>query len=73
MEDKLSELNNMLSCKRKEVIYVNGLVNKNGVLREVFSEAFIFDSKFDYYVKLTKLQVTSYFPNLTEDNNKFYY
>ncbi len=73
MDETLSQLNNVLSFKRKEVIYINGKCDSNGVLKETFTDSFVFDNNFDYYFSLTKLQASSYFPNVTSQNNKIYY
>src|SRR5438105_3055808 len=73
MEDALQKLNNTLSRKRVEYIEIADKCNMNGEIKYKFNSKMEFDPNYDYKVSLISGEMTSFFPNLNETNNKFYY
>ena len=71
--DNLKELSSLMSEKETVYIEVNGKCNSNGEIIETFENNFKFKENITYYVSLVHLTATSFFPNLTDKNNKFYY
>jgi hypothetical protein len=73
MEAAIERLQNLLSNKRIESYEIVGNCDPNGqiILQLPFQAEFKEDAS--YYVSLVELSTTSFFPNLTESNNKFYY
>ena len=71
--DGLKELSSLLSEKETVYIEVNGKCSQNGEIIESFENNFKFKENISYYVSLIHLTATSFFPNLTDKNNKFYY
>ncbi len=71
--DKLQELSSLMSEKETVYIEVNSKCNKDGEITESFENNFKFKENISYYVSLIHLTATSFFPNLNEMNNKFYY
>lgn len=72
--EQLAQLNNVLSRKRIEVYELSGTPNDDGEFAVRFSETQRFDSTFDYFVSLLRMEVGSYFPNIVRGrNSKFRY
>ena len=69
----MQTLINLASYKRIESIEVNGICNDYGEIVEQFAEEFRFKDEVTYKTSLVSLSTTSFFPNITESNNKFYY
>ena len=66
-------LNNTLSRKRIDFYEISDKCNNNGEIKINFDNTIEYDDNFDYYVSITRFDCNSFFPNLTKDNNKFYY
>ena len=73
MEKLLRKLNDILSHKQIETFEVIGNCDKNGKIIEQLPFQMEFKEDSTYYVSLLELTTTSFFPNITEVNNKFYY
>jgi hypothetical protein len=73
METLIESINNKLSQKQIETFEVVDICSKDGqiTLQLPFQAEFKEDAT--YYVSLVELSTTSFFPNLGEHNNKFYY
>ena len=71
--DNLKELSSLMSEKETMYIEVNGACSDDGEIIETFENNFKFKDNITYYVSLVHLTATSFFPNLTDKNNKFYY
>ena len=71
--DQLQSLINLASYKQIESIEVNGVCSDTGEITEQFPESFYFKDDITYEVSLISLSTSSFFPNLTEANNKFFY
>lgn len=73
MEKALDSINNILS--RKQIVYyeIQGVPNKDGVLKYEFSDKQNFHDTYDYHVSLYSFQASSFFPNITDKNNTFFY
>ena len=74
MESQLMRLNNKLNRKRIDYIEIQGTCDKNGRIKQQFTDIMRYDDEYDYYVTLTSMQCSSLFPNIVKDkNDKFYY
>ena len=74
MESQLIRLNNKLNRKRIDYIENQGTCNKNGRIKQQFTEIMKYDDKYDYYITLTSGQFSLLFPNIVNDkNDKFIY
>ena len=73
VEKSLENLSNKLSFKEVESIEINGHCNDSGVIEQRFDNTFRFKDNATHHVSLVNLETTSFFPNVTEKNNKFYY
>ena len=74
MESQLMRLNNKLNRKRIDYIEIQGTCDKNGRIKQQFTDVMRYDDEYDYYVTLTSMQCSSLFPNIVKDkNDKFYY
>ena len=74
MESQLMRLNNKLNRKRIDYIEIQGTCDKNGRIKQQFTDVMRYDNEYDYYVTLTSMQCSSLFPNIVKDkNDKFYY
>jgi hypothetical protein len=73
MEATLQRLNNILSYKRIETYEIVDTCDRSGqiIMQLPFQAEFKEDAT--YYISLVELSTTSFFPNVTESNNKFYY
>ena len=74
MESQLMRLNNKLNRKRLDYIEIQGTCDKNGRIKQQFTDIMRYDDEYDYYVTLKSMQCSSLFPNIIKDkNDKFYY
>ena len=74
MELQLMRLNNKLNRIRIDYIEIQGTCDKNGRIKQQFTDVMRYDDEYDYYVTLTSAQFSSLFPNIIKDkNDKFYY
>ena len=74
MELQLEKLNNKLSKRRIDYIEIIGTVNKEGQLKQQFSDVLRYEDDLDYYVSLITAEYSSLFPNIIKDkNDKLYY
>ena len=74
MESQLMRLNNKLNRKRIDYIEIQGTCDKNGRIKQQFTDVMRYDDEYDYNVTLTSMQCSSLFPNIVKDkNDKFYY
>lgn len=73
MEEQLKKINTHLSKKKIVRIRTRGVVSKDGTLNHKLRQTLEFNEESDYYVYLILGNFNSYFPNVTEDNNKLYY
>ena len=74
MESQLIRLNYKLNRKRIDYIEILGTCDKNGRIKQEFTDIMRYDDEYDYYVSLTSAQFSSLFPNIIKDkNDKFYY
>ena len=73
MESQLIRLNNKLNKKRIDYIEIQGTCDKNGRIKQQFTDIMKYDDEYDYYVTLTSMQCSSLFPNIVKyKNDKFY-
>jgi hypothetical protein len=73
IEKTLEKLNNVLSHKQIETFEIVGTCDKNGQIIAELPGQMEFKEDSTYYVSLIGLTGTSFFPNVTDSNNKFYY
>ena len=74
MESQLIRLNNKLNRKRVDYIEIKGTCDKNGRMKQQFTDIMRYDDEYDYYITLIYRQLSSLFPNVVKDkNDKFYY
>ena len=74
IESQLIKLNNKLNRKRIDYIEIQGTCDKNGKIKQQFTDIMKYDDEYDYYVTLTSAQCCSLFQNIVKDkNDKFYY
>ena len=74
MESQLIRLNNKLNRKRIDYIEIQGTCDKNGRIKQEFTDIMRYDDNYEYYVTLTSAQFSSLFPNIIKvKNDKFYY
>ena len=67
-------LNNKLNRKRIDYIKIQGTCDKNGRIKQQFTDVMIYDDEYDYYGTLTSMQCSSLFSNIVKDKTyKFYY
>ncbi len=71
--DGLKEISSVLSEKETVFIEVNGKCNQAGEIIETFENNFKFKEQISYYVSIIHITASSFFPNLNEKTNKFYY
>jgi hypothetical protein len=70
VEKAIKQLNTRLSKKQIQTFEI---VGKNGKIVTNMSRQMEFNEDSTYYVSLVEMTGTSFFPNVTEANNKFYY
>ena len=73
VEKALKQLNSKLSEKLIQTFEVVGSCDKNGRIVTHLSRQMEFKEDSTYYVSLVEMTGTSFFPNVMEANNKFYY
>ena len=74
MESLLILLNNKLNRKRIDYIEIQGTCDKNGRIKQQFTDIMKYGDEYDYYWTLISVQLNSLFPNIVKDkNDKFYY
>jgi len=73
IEKTLLKLNDVLSKKQIQTLEIIGKCDKNGRIIQQYTTQMEFKEENTYYVSLIELTTTSFFPNITEANNKFYY
>lgn len=73
VEKSLQQLNNLLSHKQIETFEIIGNCDKNGQIIQQLPFQMELKEDSTYYVSLIGLTTTSFFPNVTVVNNKFYY
>ena len=73
MEQRLTDLINTLSFKEIQSIEISDICDDNGDIIQDFVEPFIFKENTTYQLSLLSFTTSSFFPNITEKNNKFYY
>ena len=74
MESKLIRLNNKLNRKRIDYIEIQKTCDKNGKIKQQFTDIMKYHDEYDYYITLIFYQLSSLFPNVVKDkNDKFYY
>ena len=73
MEEILKKIASQLSKKEIEHYEIISKVDKNGNLKLVLNEPQIFKEDCDYILSLLRLETSAFFPNITEENNMFYY
>jgi hypothetical protein len=73
LEKALKQLNSTLSQKLIQTFEVVDKCDKNGKIVTHLSRQMEFKEDSTYYVSLIEMTGTSFFPNVTESNNKFYY
>jgi hypothetical protein len=71
--DKLDKLVDHLACKETISIDILGSCDANGVLIQEMPKTIHLKPDVSHSVALHSFEATSYFPNLTSANNKFYY
>lgn len=71
--NKLSEIVDSLNKKQVETFEIIGKADKNGVLVCNLPKTFEFDENKSFYISLLSFETDSFFPNIDETNNKFYY
>jgi hypothetical protein len=73
VEKAIKQLNTRLSQKQIQTFETVGKCDKNGKIVTHMSRQMEFNEDSTYYVSLIEMTGTSFFPNVTEANNKFYY
>lgn len=72
-QKKLDQLITLASQKEFYSFEVSGVCNNNGELIQRFPSNIILKDNVTYNAALVRLSVTSFFPNISETNNRFYY
>ena len=74
MESELIKLNNTLFRNRIDYIDIQRTCDKNGRIKQEFTDIMRYDDEYNYYVTLPSAQFSSLFSNIIKDiNDKFYY
>ena len=74
MESQLIRLNNKLNTKSIDYIEIQGTCDKNGRVKQQFTDLMRYGDEYFYYITLISGQLSSFFPNIVKDkNDKFYY
>ncbi len=73
MAEELQKLNTLLSKKETLSIEFNGTCNEDGILEGTLSRPINLNPNVSHTIALKSLETSSFFPNLTDKNNKFYY
>ena len=74
MARELENLNNLLSKKETASIDIIGNCDKNGILVQRLTQEIKLNREVSHKIALSSLETSSFFPNITlENNNKFYY
>ncbi len=73
MTEKLDTLIDRFSRKEEVVIDIDGTCNNDGILEQVLPYTVRLNRDVTHKVALVTLGSTSFFPNLTNNSNKFYY
>jgi hypothetical protein len=71
--DKIEKLLDRLSCKETVIIDIIGRCDDNGILIQQLPRTIHLKPDVSHQIALQSLESTSFFPNLTKENNKFYY
>lgn len=70
---KLDSIINILGQKELISIEINGRCNENGEIDQWFLDNIDLRQDVNYQVSLVSLSTSAFFPNITNENNKFYY
>jgi hypothetical protein len=73
VESSIEKLFNLMSKKDMKRIEIVGKCDKNGLLIEKMVDRLSLNNSLTYTVSLVNLTVTTFFPNITDRNNTFYY
>lgn len=67
------KLLNHFSHKESVTIEIDGVCDENGVLVQELTKTIKLNENVTHQIALVSLETSSYFPNVTSENNKFYY
>ena len=67
MESQLTRLNNKLNRKRIDYIEIQETCDKNGRIKQQFTDIMKYDDEYDYYITLISSQLSSLFHNIVKD------
>ena len=73
MENAMEKMNNLLNKKEIVNIEILGTCDKNGLLVQNLNFPVKLNQNVSHKISLVSLETTSFFPNVTSSNNKFYY
>ncbi len=73
IEQGLIKINNSISHKETGTIITSAKADHNGYLHFQLSEGYNFPEGPSYIIDLIYLQIVAFFPNVNENNNRFYY
>ena len=73
MEEGFNKLSNLMSNKESISIEIDGVCDANGILEQQFTHTIQLKPNVTHQIALVRLETSSFFPNLTANNNKFYY
>ena len=63
MESQLIRLNNKLNRKRIDYREIQGTCDKNGKIKQQFTDIMKYDDEYDYYITLISNQLSSLISN----------
>ena len=72
-DKKIDTLIDRFSRKEEVSIGINGYCNSEGILEQILPTTVKLNPDVTHKIALVSLETTSFFPNLTEKSNKFYY
>ena len=67
MESQLTRLNNKLNRKGIDYIEIQETCDKNGRMKQPFTDIMKYDDEYDYYITLISSQLSSLFHNIVKD------
>jgi hypothetical protein len=71
--ESLEKINNALSHKETISIDIDSSCDENGILVQRLSRPVSLNNNVTHQIALVSLETSSYFPNVTSKNNKFFY